>query len=151
MAIFKSFLHSAPDRSATFLTVLAGRTVKKLPSPIGPGFESQLRQQKGHRSIGTTLGVDITAEHNFLPNQQQIENQNLFWPTIFITDCNPTIIEYVQYRTHFCVEPGQISFIYNMMDVGYATQRINLNFCANWLNCGEIWAIARIEVNPFGY
>ena len=48
---FRSPLRHASDRSATFLTVLAGRTVKKSPSPIGPGFESRRRQQKGHRSI----------------------------------------------------------------------------------------------------
>ena len=52
---FKSFLHSAPDRSAIFLTVLAGRTVKKSLSPIGPGFDSRRRQQKGHRSISFML------------------------------------------------------------------------------------------------
>ena len=47
----KLSLHSALDRSATFLTVLAERTVKKSPSPIGPGFESRRWRQKGHRSI----------------------------------------------------------------------------------------------------
>ena len=49
---FSSSLRRASDRSATFLTDLAGRTVKKLASPIGPGFESRSRRQKGHRSIG---------------------------------------------------------------------------------------------------
>ena len=48
---YKLYLHRASDRSAIFLTVLAGRTVKESPSPIGPGFESRRRQQKGHRSI----------------------------------------------------------------------------------------------------
>ena len=38
---FSLSLHHASDRSAIFLTVSAGRTVKKLPSPIGPGFESR--------------------------------------------------------------------------------------------------------------
>ena len=51
---FKSPLHHAPDRSAIFLTDLAGRTVKGSPSPKGPGFESRLRQQKGHQSIAST-------------------------------------------------------------------------------------------------
>ena len=46
-------LHSASDLSAIFLTVLAGRTVKKSLSPLGPGFESRGRRQKGHRSIIT--------------------------------------------------------------------------------------------------
>ena len=46
-----SVLHGALDHSAIFLTVLAGRTVKKAPSPKGPGFESRRRRQKGHRSI----------------------------------------------------------------------------------------------------
>ena len=44
------YLHGAPDRSATFLTVLAGRTVKNLPSPIGPGFKFRCQRQKRHRS-----------------------------------------------------------------------------------------------------
>ena len=51
MVILSSALDSALDCSATFLTDLAGRTVKKLASPIGPGFESRSRRQKGHRSI----------------------------------------------------------------------------------------------------
>ena len=48
---FSSSLRRAPDRSATFLTDLAGRTVKKSTSPEGPGFESRQPQQKCHRSI----------------------------------------------------------------------------------------------------
>ena len=39
-------LHHAPDRSATFLTDLAGQTVKKLPSLEGPRFESRRRYKK---------------------------------------------------------------------------------------------------------
>ena len=49
---FRSPLRHASDRSATFLTVLAGRTVKKSPSPIGPGFESRRRFNFSDRSIG---------------------------------------------------------------------------------------------------
>ena len=45
-------LHHASDRSAKFLTVLAGRTVKISASPKGPRFESRRPQQKCHRSIG---------------------------------------------------------------------------------------------------
>ena len=48
---FRSPLYRASDRSATVLTVLVYRTIKKSSSPIGPGFESQLRRQKGHWSI----------------------------------------------------------------------------------------------------
>ena len=48
---FKSHLRRALDRSAIFLTDLAGQTVKKSPSTEGPGFESRLAQQKCHRSI----------------------------------------------------------------------------------------------------
>ena len=48
---FRSHLRRASDRSAIFLTDLAGRTVKKSPSPEGPGFESRRGQQKCHRSI----------------------------------------------------------------------------------------------------
>ena len=48
---FKLRLHRASDRSAIFLTVLAGRTVKLSPSPRGPGFESRQLQQKSHWSI----------------------------------------------------------------------------------------------------
>ena len=50
---FKSHLRRASDRSAIFLTDLAGRTVKKSPSPEGPRFESRQPQQKCHRSIFT--------------------------------------------------------------------------------------------------
>ena len=56
---FKSFLHSAPDRSAIFLTDLAGRTVKKPPSTKGPGFESRRRRQKGHRSIQQRIYIEF--------------------------------------------------------------------------------------------
>ena len=38
---FSLSLHHASDRSAIFLTVLAGRTGKTLPTLKGPGFESQ--------------------------------------------------------------------------------------------------------------
>ena len=48
---FSSFLHHASDRSANFLTVLAGRTVKISPSPIGRGFEPGRRQDFSDRSI----------------------------------------------------------------------------------------------------
>ena len=51
-------MHDASDRSTIFLTVLARRTVKKLLSPIGPGFESRRRQQKGHRSMICYQNVD---------------------------------------------------------------------------------------------
>ena len=44
-------LHGALDRSAIFLTDLAGQTVKKSPSLEGPGFASRRPQQKCHRSI----------------------------------------------------------------------------------------------------
>ena len=47
---FSSFLHHASDRSANFLTVLAGRTVKISPSPIGRGFEPGHRQDFSDRS-----------------------------------------------------------------------------------------------------
>ena len=60
---FRSPLRHASDSSATFLTVLAGRTVKKSPSPIGPGFESRRRRQKGHRSIGQ---MENDTENNYL-------------------------------------------------------------------------------------
>ena len=48
---FKFHLRRASDRSAIFLTDLAGQTVKKSPSPECPGFESRRGQQKCHRSI----------------------------------------------------------------------------------------------------
>ena len=44
-------MHSALDHSAKFLTVLIRGTVKNLPSPIGPGFKSRRRRQKGQQSI----------------------------------------------------------------------------------------------------
>ena len=53
MAIFSSVLTSASDRSATFLTVLAGRTVKNCRSPRGPRFEPGRPQTKIHRSISS--------------------------------------------------------------------------------------------------
>ena len=46
MAIFSSTLNSALDRSATFLTVLAGLTVKNRRSPRGPRFEPGWPQSK---------------------------------------------------------------------------------------------------------
>ena len=58
-AYFKSPLHHAPDHSAIFLTVLAGRTVKNSLSPRGPGFDSRRRQQKGHRSIESDYEIYI--------------------------------------------------------------------------------------------
>ena len=59
---FKSHLRRAPNRSTTFLTDLAGRTVKKSSSPMGPGFESRRRRQKGHRSIGIQIfHIPLTA------------------------------------------------------------------------------------------
>ena len=48
---FSLILHHASDRSAKFLTVLAGRSVKISHSPKGPGFESRRLRQKGHWSI----------------------------------------------------------------------------------------------------
>ena len=51
MAIFSPALTSALDHSATFLTVLAGRTVKNSGSPRGPRFEPGRPQPKIHRSI----------------------------------------------------------------------------------------------------
>ena len=54
---FSSFLQHASDRSANFLTVLAGRTVKISPSPIGRGFEPGRRQDFSDRSIGPCLGL----------------------------------------------------------------------------------------------
>ena len=61
-AHFKSHLRRASDRSAICLTALAGRTVKKSPSPEGPGFESRRRQQKCHPSIV----VPLDYYHNYL-------------------------------------------------------------------------------------
>ena len=48
---FRSQLRRASDRLAIFLTDLAGRTVKKSPSPEGFGFEFQKPQQESHWSI----------------------------------------------------------------------------------------------------
>ena len=55
MAIFSSVLTSASDRSATFLTVLTGRTVKNRRSPRGPRFEPRRPQTKIHRSIESMI------------------------------------------------------------------------------------------------
>ena len=60
---FKSHLRRASDRSAIFLTDLAGRTVKESSSPIGPGFESRRRRQKGHRSIVSINSSKSTLFH----------------------------------------------------------------------------------------
>ena len=54
MAIFSSVLTSALDRSATFLTVLAGRTVKIAVVPEVPGSNPGGPNQKIHRSIEPT-------------------------------------------------------------------------------------------------
>ena len=51
MAIFSSVLTSASDRSATFLTVLAGRTVKIGAVREVPGSNPDGPHQKLHRSI----------------------------------------------------------------------------------------------------
>ena len=51
MAIFSSTLSSALDRSATFLTVLAGRTVKIAADREVPGSNPGGPNQKLHRSI----------------------------------------------------------------------------------------------------
>ena len=52
MAIFTSVLTSALDRSATFLTVLAGRAVKIAAVREVPGSNPGGPNQKIHRSIG---------------------------------------------------------------------------------------------------
>ena len=62
---FRSPLRHASDCLATFLTALAGRTVKKSPSPIGPGFETRRRQQKGHQSITKINRTIRNFEANF--------------------------------------------------------------------------------------
>ena len=64
---FKLHLHRASDRSAIFLTVLPGRTVKKSPSPIGPGFESRHQQQKGHRSLHQHQTLEYLRESELPP------------------------------------------------------------------------------------
>ena len=61
MAIFSPALTSALDHSATFLTVLAGRTVKNSGSPRGPRFEPGRPQTKIHRSIDIDDGYGSPA------------------------------------------------------------------------------------------
>ena len=51
MAVLAPLLTSALNRSANFLTDLAGRTVKKMRSPKGPGFDPRLRQTNAHGQL----------------------------------------------------------------------------------------------------
>ena len=55
-------MNHASRRSANFLTVLAGRTVKISPSPIGRGFEPGRRQDFSDRSILDNENNDLLSD-----------------------------------------------------------------------------------------
>ena len=65
MAIFSPAVTSALDHSATFLTVLAGRTVKNCRSPRGPRFEPGRPQTKIHRSIAELQYLEVALMKQF--------------------------------------------------------------------------------------
>ena len=80
---FKSLLHSAPDRSAIFLTDLAGRTVKKLPSLKGPGFDPRLGRTKRAWSIESKRFYKISKDSSkqFQEIFQKIQKKKFYWIT----------------------------------------------------------------------
>ena len=96
-----SLLCITPQTSAIFLTVLAGWTVKKWPSQIGPGFESRRWWQKGHRSILKPCFCSI-GKGSFI-NYFRVSSFGIFWPFTY-----PCKLQNIRVLLHKVILPNYL-------------------------------------------